>query len=151
MEFDVDDELGKLFDPTPVLTKADFVKMYGFKDEGYLPNRLTKWEGKRFDDQKCVALFGPAVGPAGRYGYNWNEVKSLRIRKRIKELFQALYQRGATRVLFLIKWPGGLFWRKKIFRLIGRLRRSNKQDSMAIARKEPYQVGEDEGEGEGHR
>lgn len=107
-EFCVDDELQKLEEPPPILTRADFTALYGFVDDGEVPHRLSKWNGQPFDDSKCVALFGEPVGKDGRYGYSWKDVKSKRIQKRIKELLQALYQRDRLRGLLPHKVARGI-------------------------------------------
>ena len=72
----IDDELEKLAEPPSVLTKAHFLEKYGFEDERIVPSRIKKWQGRPFDDSKCVALFGQPVGRGGQYGYNWKGVKS---------------------------------------------------------------------------
>jgi len=70
VEFDVDNELVKLSNPPLMLIEEDFMKKYGFKDEGYLSNCLTKWPGKRFDYKKCVAIFGKAMETRRCHSYN---------------------------------------------------------------------------------
>jgi len=64
------DEVPKLLDLPPVLTRADFMEKYNFRDEGHLPNHLMKWKGKPFDNIQCGKLFGEVVGRKRCYGYN---------------------------------------------------------------------------------
>ena len=103
----IDDELEKLAEPPSVLTKAHFLEKYGFEDEGVVPSQIKKWQGRPFDDSKCVALFGQPVGRGGRYGYNWKGVKSQRIHNKIKDLLQALYQVEVPRPLLPHKMARG--------------------------------------------
>ena len=88
-KIDIDQELLKLREMPPVLTRKDFITEYKLEGDGTNLHRIKKDEVK---EDLVVELFGRRCGKQGRAGYRWADCKNPRVLGRVKHLHPILYQ-----------------------------------------------------------